>query len=319
MQEGPKFLFLLITLYIAIHILKSLKYGKYVISTYVLLGLASGITLAAKQDTVPMLIAIHFALALIPLWRRQSAGDILVNILDLLAATLLALASFLLLMPIFWGWWETALVLTGLATILFQLPTWNTAKTAKPLVFAGCVLIVMMTLISPTLWLRAHIPISEMTEVRKSTMKGQVDYLESNDLFHFDTIGSKAKFLLNSIVVSDAVYMEVLSFDVEPMKQQIAVYEGSQLAGRHDNPVLDLLIALIFVIGMMVLLKPFSVESLLIFSLLLITAIVLFLSVPLPWQRYFLIMQIPYALIAGVGAGRIWEWGNLFVQNRRGG
>lgn len=317
MQEGPKFLFLLITLYVAVHVLKNLKNGKFVIWMYVLLGVASGITLAAKQDTVPMLIAIYLALALIPLWQKMSGGTVFVNILSLLAATIMAFAFFLLLMPIFWGWWETILVLAGIAIILFQLPAWNMGKAAKPLVFVGCALIVLMTMISPTLWVRAHIPISKMMEVRKSTLKGQVDYLESNDLFHFDTNKNKAKFLFTSTIVSSPMYMEVLSFDIEPMKKQIAAYESSYLAGRLNNRILDALILLLFVIGVIALFKPPGMESQFLLSLFLMTAVILFLSVPLPWQRYFLIVQIPYSMIAGVGAGKVWAWGNCSVRSRR--
>lgn len=315
MQEGPKFFFLIVTLYLASRALKGLKNGKLHISIYVLLGLASGFTLAAKQDTVPMLLAIYLALALVPVWQKETGQAILVNILYLGAATTLALASFLALMPIFWGWWETVFVLAGFAALLFQIPTWNVSKAAKPLSLAGCALIVGMTIVSPSLWYRIHIPFSEMMEIRRVIIGGQVDYLMSNNLFYLNTIENKARFLLTSImtsrVTSSAMYMDATSFGINPINEQIAIYEASYLDGRIDTPALDALIVILFAVGIWALFRRFSMESLLIFSLLFITTTVLFVSIPLPWQRYFLIIQIPYALLAGAGANQIWIWGKI--------
>lgn len=308
MQEGPKFLFLIITLYLASSVLKTLKSRRLPISMYVFLGLASGLTLATKQDTVPMLMAIYLALALAPVLRKETGQIILSNVFYLGASTALAFASFLILMPIFWGWWETAFVLAGFATLLFQIPAWDVSKAAKPLALAGCVLIIWMTAVSPTLWYRFYIPFSKMTEVRKWTMERQVEYLISNNLFYFNTIENKASFFLASIMKSGATYMEVKAFDIDPINEQIAIYETSYLEGRIETPIFDLLIAILFFIGAFALFRRWSLESLLIFSMLFITGVVLFILVPLPWQRYFLIMQIPYSLIAGAGAREIWAW-----------
>ena len=318
MQEGPKFLFLIVTLYLASRALKGLKNGRLHISTYALLGLASGLTLAAKQDTVPMLLAIYLALALVPIWQKETGQAILVNILYLGAATTLAFASFLALMPIFWGWWETVFVLAGFATLLFQIPAWNVSKAAKPLALAGCALIVGMTVVSPSLWYRIHIPFSKMMEIRKVIIGGQVDYLMSNNLFYLNTIENKARFLLTSIVTSSvassAMYMDTASLGINPINEQIAIYETSYLDGRINTPILDALIVILFAVGIWALFRRFSMESLLIFSLLFITTAVLFASIPLPWQRYFLILQIPYSLIAGAGAGDVWAWGTKFIE-----
>jgi len=172
MQEGPKFFFLILTLYIASHVLKDFQGMKTRRYLYVLLGVASGLTLAAKQDTAPMLIAVYLALALIPIWKKETVRIILINVLYLGAATSLAFACFLTFMPVFWGWWESVFVLIGFVTILFQLPVWTIDRAAKPLAVVGCMLIVGMAITSPTLWRKFPTPIISMIETRKVIIGG---------------------------------------------------------------------------------------------------------------------------------------------------
>ena len=311
MQEGPKFLFLILTLYIASHILKDFQGMKSRRYPYVLLGVASGLTLAAKQDTAPMLIAIYLALALIPIWKKETARIILINILYLGGATSLAYACFLAFMPVFWGWWESVLVLVGFVTILFQGPIWKIDRAAKALAVAGCVLIIGMTIVTPTLWLRFPTPVTSMIETRKVLMGAQAGHYDNKN---FGAIKDKMIFLLETTLSSNVMYMEAASFDVPVVHEQIAVYEDSFLSGRTGSLLADGFIAILAIIGGWSLLRYFSEESLLIYSLLITSAVLLVALDPLPWQRYFLIIQIPYALIAGAGANQIWIWGKKFNQ-----
>jgi hypothetical protein len=314
MQEGPKFLFLILTLYIASHILKDFQSMKTRRYPYVLLGVVSGLTLAAKQDTAPMLIAIYLALALIPIWKKETVRTILINILYLGAATILAFACFLAFMPVFWSWRESVFVLTGFASILFQLPVWKIYRTAKPLALAGCLLIIGMTIASPTLWRRFPDPLIIMIETRESIIGGQVEYYRGGN---FSTAKDKMTFILKTTLTSNAMYLETPSFDIPPVHEQITAYEDSLISGRTGSPLADGLIAILVFIGGWALLKQFNAESLLIYSLLITTSILLFVMVPLPWQRYYLIMQIPYALMAGAGANQVWIWGKNSITTNQ--
>ncbi len=311
MQEGPKFFFLILTIYIATHVLKdfqSMKLRRYL---YVLLGIFSGITLAAKQDTALMLIAVYLALALLPAWKKETIQTVLTNILYLGTATILAVAFFLAFMPVFWGWWENVLVLIGLATILFQLPVWKVDRAAKPLALAGFALIIGMSILAPTLWVKFPTPVTSMIEARESILKGQVAGYKDNNLFYLDSARNKLTFLLETTLTSRVMYMESPSFDVPPIHEQITAYENSPISGRTGSLLADGFVAVLAIIGVWALLRQFNAESLLIYSMLITSGILLFATVPLPWQRYFLIMQIPYALIAGAGAGQIWKWGKF--------
>lgn len=316
MQEGPKFLFLIATLYLGSHILTGLKHGKANRAFYVLMGLASGLTLAAKQDASPVLVAIYLALALIPLLEKRNLAFILVNILYLAGATILAFAAFLMFMPILWGWWETILALSGLALLLFQIPVWNVDRLAKPLFFTGLLLLVGMTILFPRQWLRISTPMSNMVEVRKMLVDVQTDYYIQRDLPYLNTMENRVRFLLKTTLTSNVMYMEYADLDIDPVYEQITDYEKSFIGGRIRSSFTDALIVILFLMGGWKLCRNFGAETTLLAALLLVTAAILVLTVPLPWHRYFLIMQIPYTLIAGVGAGQVWEWGKRSIVQR---
>jgi len=307
MQEGPKFLLLILTVYMASFILKDLQNSKMRWSWYFLLGISSGLTLAAKQDTAPMLVAVYLALALLPFWKRAALWTIFVNILNLGAATLLAYAFFLAFMPVFWGWWESSLALMGIAVILFQLPRITKTRNAKWFVSAGLALTVGMTAISPALWNRLHTPLVRMLELREGLMGAQMVSSSGQNVFNADTFTNRLPFLLENTVSSQVMYMETASFDVPPFHEQIAAYEGSWLSGRTGSLLVDGLVLVLALIGGWSLLRRWSPEGMFVHALLLVTGGMLFYMIPLSWQRYFLIMQIPYLLFAGAGAGWVWD------------
>ena len=316
MQEGPKFLFLTATLYLCSHLLTDLKIDKANRPLYALIGLASGLTLAAKQDASPALFALYFALALIPVLGKRNLGFILANILYLGAAAILAFAVFFAFMPVLWGWWQTILALSGLALLLFQIPEWKVNRLAKPLFMAGLLLVSGVTISFPGQWLRISTPISSMVEVRKTLLNLQVDYHIDHGLPYLNTIESTTRFLVMTTLTSNVMYMEYLEFDIDPIHEQIADYEASVLSGRIRSSFTDIIIAILFILGGWKLFRYSGAETTLMIVLLTVTAEILVLTVPLPWDRYFLIMQIPYTLIAGAGAGQVWEWGKQFVVQR---
>jgi hypothetical protein len=314
MQEGPKFLFLFLTIYIASRMLKDFQGVKMRRYPYVLLGAASGLTLAAKHDTVPMLVAIYLALAVIPIWKKEAARTVLVNLLYLGAATGLAYVCFLAFMPVFWSWWKGMFMLTGFVTIIFQLPVLKVERTAKPLALVGCILIIGMTMAWPKQWSGLVTPVTSMIEVRESIVAGQIKNLENENLFDPTTPMNRLVFLLENIFTSRVMYAEVSSFDVPPFHEQVKAYEDSFFSGRIGSPLANGFVAFLAIVGGWLLFRQFNVESLLVYSLFITCGVFLFFMIPLPWQRYFFIMQIPYSLMAGAGANQIWDWGRKFIE-----
>ena len=306
MQEGPKFLFLILTGYIAALIIKNFRHMHW--SRYFLLGAASGLTLAAKQDTSPMLVAIYLALAFIPIWNKGTIQVIFINFLYLGAATILAYAFFLALMPVFWGWWETVFVLIGFALILFQLPFLKKGWSAKVWTFIGCTLIFCMTMISPSLWSKLSVPVVSMVEFRDGLVGAQLASSLNQNLFGDSIFMNRLAFLMTNVVSSRVMYMENATFDILPYHELINNYERSLLSGRTGSLLIDGLILIFALIGGWFLARNFTAEGWFVIFLLFITGTLLFFMIPLLWQRYFLILQIPYLLLAGVGVNQCWLW-----------
>jgi hypothetical protein len=247
-----------------------------------------------------MLIAVYLALGLIPMWRKETVRNILINVVYLGAATVLAAALFLALMPVFWAWWRNVVVLLGFVIILFQLPVWKIDRAAKPLALAGCVLLIGMTLASPALWRKFPAPLNIMIKTRENMIGGQIGHLQ------LDAAKSRFVFLLKDTFFSKVMYWEASSFDVPPVHEQIVVYENSPVSGRTGSWAADGLVAILAAIGGWALLRRFNAESLLIYSLFITSGVLLFVMVPLYWKRFYLIMQIPYSILTGAGASQIW-------------
>lgn len=316
MQEGPKFLFLILTAYVASFVLKNLNRAEVRRFPYFLLGIVSGLTLAAKQDTAPVLVAVYLALVLLPVFKKGPARITLVNFVYLGASTLLAYAFFLLFMPVFWGWWEGAFVLIGIAMILLQLPLMRSNRNAIPLSVVGFVLVVWMTVRSPVLWVGLPDPVLHMLEFRDGLVDVQIASSGSQNLLESDSFRNRLSFLLENMVSSQVMYFENANFDFPLYHEMIAAYEDSFLSGRTGSLIWDGLILILALIGgWMFLMKP-AAESLFVYSLFLVTGIFLFFMIPLSWQRYFLVMQIPYMLFASAGGAHLWTWIKGFRESR---
>jgi len=130
-----------------------------------------------------------------------------------------------------------------------------------------------------------------------------------NGKFYLNTWGNKTTYLLSNTFRSKVMYMELAHFNKPPIPEQIAAYQKSMLQGRTGGLLLDTLIFIFFAAGLYALVKNFDEKSILALCLLFIPAFLLSALNTLPWQRYFLGMQIPYSLIAGVGVAQLVGWG----------
>ncbi len=319
-QEGPKFFFLCLTLCFAAHLLNRLKEGRPGRAGYVWLGVGSGLTLASKQDVAMVLFAIYAALAFVPALEKDSRKLWLQNTSGLLAASCIALAVFFACMPVWWGWWANIVILTGLALILFQVTSPEPGSLVGAWLIAGVVLLAGLSLYAPRGWAQFPKPLIRMVQTRQEQLDAQVEYRVKYHQPYLSSLKDRVAYMQEIFLSARVMYSESSRFDIPPMVQQIEVYEASPLYGRPDFAPLNLLIAVLFCCGVWKAVRNLGAENMLLLCTFFISALILVPLVPLQSHRYFLVLQLPYALLAGVGLAQVWEWGRGWagaIQTRK--
>jgi hypothetical protein len=317
MQEGPKFLFLTLIIICAIFIFKDLKNVNFRRWPYAFLGILCGISLAAKQDIVPMLAAVYISLAFLPVWNKQGSRTILLNLYYLGVSTIFVYPLFLTFMPVFWAWWPNIIALIGIAIIFFQIPLYKSNVQARWLAVIGFMLVIGITMFSPNLWANMNVPANAMVEMRAEMSGGPIKNYTISYFSDPAILSAKAKFFWNNIYSSDVMYFEHTNFDVPPFHKIIDIYENSLLSGRVGSIWADSLIAALFFIGLYAISRRLNTENLFTGLLFFVSGILLFILIPVEWQRYTLIMQIPYSMIAGVGVWQVWLWTGSHLNVRQ--
>lgn len=308
MQEGSKMFFLCLALYFAVRVLKTLESGRTDKLGTVLLGIASGVTLACKQDVAMLLAGIYVGLSLIPMLLSGKRSILFPNLALIMASACLAYAVFLLLVPVWWGWWPAALLLASLALLLYQTTPFAWDGRSKLFLLIPVGVLAGVTAASPNVWISVLGPVQLMAEARKEVMAAQMAYRVRNGLFNLDTPRRKAAHLVKTVFDSNSMGTDSPRFDIARTREQKRAYLESFLSGRHGWLAIDVLIAALFVAGIWKTIRHFAADSILLLSMLLLSALILFLTTPLPFDRYYLVLQIPYALLAGIGAQQLWAW-----------
>ncbi len=84
---------------------------------------------------------------------------------------------------------------------------------------------------------------------------------------------------------------------------QIAAYDGQWYAGRGGGPVWGVILVALFAAGLVYALPRWREPGMWLALVWLgLTALALLISVPLEWQRYYIPLHAPVALIGGAGA-----------------
>lgn len=307
MQEGSKILFVCMSLYFAARVLKQLKNGRSGKWQFCLLGLASGFTLASKQDVAMVLFAIYLALLIAPLFYEQKRKRFLENLAYVASSSCISFVVFFALMPVWWGWWANIVLLTCGAIFFFLIPNVIAGKSAYAMAAVPILILVALTAFSPGVWPESITPIQIMMKARDRVVEWQVAYCEKYSTLYLPVFKDRASFLAWTLFTAH-VYYNPAGFDGGPVKQQQAAYEASFLSGRHDLAALDIMIVGFFLLGLWKTARQPDPENVMIQLVFWITAGVLVAATPLAYDRYFLALQIPYTLLAGIGIGMCWTW-----------
>lgn len=302
MQEGAMFFGTALIILVALYTLRAQRQGSWrpaLLGWYLALGAASGFAMGCKH-TSAIVAAIAFLVVL--LYPRLARWDRTVIAFDrrhvsaLLAAGVLAAIVFVALMPI---WWSLAalIVLAGLLLACLSFSGLGRPWLAWAARGAAVLLIFGATELQPTVIYDILRTPFYMLEQRQQLVEIQRD--EHGDI---DSFGDGLVLLARDTFVSYAQYYEDPTWATfEVTKAEIVAYEASGLAGRRGW-VWDALQVGLLGVGLIALAVRWREgESWLLGLWLLFPALVLLLTNPLPWQRYYIGLHAPAAILAGLG------------------
>ncbi len=179
---------------------------------------------------------------------------------------------------------------------------------------AGMLALLTFLALNPTWWSDPINMPDRVWEARNRLLDGQVAFYGG-----YDGPGERVQALFNQAFFAAPQYFEVNCW-CDYIDNQIRAYEKSGFAGRdgsllhrigllsREDAILGwgILIVALFSFGLVDLAARFREPAAwVVLFWLVVTAIGLLLIIPLEWQRYYLPMQAPLSVIAGIGAWRI--------------
>jgi len=296
-------------IYIALFIIQETRKPKYregwILFLYVLMGVAGGLALASKHNAALILAAVYLAALFAPLLLpkhihgKQHIPNFTRWTSSLIGSGFLSLAIFICFMPVWWTFWYIIPFSFSLA-ILF-LTIFVTKSDWKIWIVNGSAVIVIISVIIgvPGFWAGVQQPFRIIVQERMR--------LQANSTDTMDTLGERSEELVHELFFADAQYFEVpywTTFDV--ISGQIRAYENAHLNGFYGGPVWGILLITLVIIGIWVLARQWRKgETLLVLLLLLLPMSILLLLNPLPWQRYYIVLQPQLSVTAGIGISHL--------------
>ena len=301
MQEGALLFGTALIILVALAALRALRHPerpRALLAWLVALGAAIGFGMAGKHTAAVVGIAALLAVLIAPRLDREGTGVPFDrrHVWRVIGAGVVTVLVFYALMPV---WWSAGLLLAVLALaaliLSFSLPRGGRGVW----VGRGAALLILVVALEaqPTAFYDIfRIPFF-MLDQRQSLVEVQADkYGDVQDL------GNRLNVLVEDAFFPTIQYYEdFLWADFDVTATQIKAYEESGLAGRSGWGWGLLQIGLVLV-GLIALLPRWREgRSWLLGLWLVVPAGVLLLTNPLPWQRYYILLHAPIAILAGLG------------------
>jgi 4-amino-4-deoxy-L-arabinose transferase-like glycosyltransferase len=201
------------------------------------------------------------------------------------------------------------LIWPGAGSLGQRLRGYNARRLARFVMIAVLIVLVFLAL-NPAWWSDPLGMPERVLTARRALLRGQIEGSGG-----YASPGARIDGLIDSAFFARPQYYEV-AYWRNDIADQIASYDGLWYAGRHGGPVWGVLLIALFVAGLIALI-PRGREDAVWLALiwLVITTLALLLSVPLDWERYYLPLQPPLALVAGAGAA--WLWARIVRLSQR--
>lgn len=176
------------------------------------------------------------------------------------------------------------------------------------LAWAGALALAVFLLLNPAWWSDPlHMP-RRVIDARQTMITDQAAYYGS-----YDGADERIAGLASRVFFDGPQYYEDPAW-ADYIAGQIAAYDGSWLAGRGGGPLWGVLLVGAFVAGMVIGVdhviarRPEGGPAWVVLVWAGLTALALLLTNPLDWQRYYLPLQPPVAVLAGTGAASAARW-----------
>ena len=169
----------------------------------------------------------------------------------------------------------------------------------------GAVAVAVFLALNPAWWTDPIGMPQRVSELRGTLLEGQADAYG-----RYSGLGAQLQALAQESFEGKPQWYEDPAWGSYPViTHEIQIYENTWYAGRPTGPLMAWLLALACVAGSVALLRRWRDG---VAWLVLVwcwgTALVLLLTTPMHWQRYYLPVQIPLAVIAGMGVWQVGVW-----------
>ncbi len=297
MQEGSMLWATLLVILVAIHVIRAQERADVTwrrrAAWYLGLGAVSGLAMACKHSSATIIAPAFLTVGVLPWLRMQEDRVFLKRHWYTLAAAVLLMALIMLaLLPV---WWSPAqfIILAGLIGLALAVG-FEIRLAAR----GALVAVIVVTWIAAP---RAGFDLI-VTPITIISARSHLMDRQAQNTYHQDTLAARAEMLVDQAFFAGTQYFEdPLWTDFEPITVQIAAYEGAHLDGRGSGAGWGvLLIALDGLGAWWLVAHRRQGTSLLIVGWLAIPVLSLLIN-PLAWQRYYIVLTAPLALIAGLG------------------
>jgi 4-amino-4-deoxy-L-arabinose transferase-like glycosyltransferase len=183
------------------------------------------------------------------------------------------------------------------------LPNWR--RVLRWMGLGGVMLVVFLAL-NPAWWSDPLKMPGRVLDQRRSLLDSQIQGAKAAGQY-YASVGDRLVGLVNQAFLAGPQFYEAPYWEAY-VGDQAARYRVSGLAGRGGGLALGVLLAAASVLGLIVLVRRW--RGGLAWVILVwagVTALALLILTPFEWQRYYLLLQAPLAVIAGIGVGWLVE------------
>jgi len=303
LQEGSLLLFSALIVLCALSLIRLLREGtprwRRILPGYGLLGLTSGLALAAKHNSALIIAPIFLAVFILigsagtGLEGRERKAAQFHLLSGLLGAGLLGLSVFYFLMPVWWIYPYNGLALLSLSAACFGFAFPTAGRWVWIFRAASAAMVLLISLSAPRAWIGIYRSV-------RITAQARTDLIRAAERASgtLTTWESRLGEMADQLLFAKAEFWDV----TEESQAQIQSYEDSHLDGRKGGAVWGIVMLVLVAAGLWVaLVRRRRWESLLLILWLVIPASVILLANSLPWQRYYIILIAPWSILAGFG------------------